>query len=278
MASGLARSTAHPDDAVFERLVASIDGTPWMSPDQGRRVWDHIRSTRPALVLDVGTCYGTSAAYMAAACQANGSGRVVTVDSAQFDDRVDIVKWCRDLWDRCGVSDSVDMVRIPHSNYAWWLMEQVAEHSDGGACRPLYDFVYLDGAKWLTLDAASVVLIEQLLCPEGWLLMDDLDWSYADHPELVPVVSYPQTQTSYRFSDAEIAAPHLRAVFDLVVKRHPAFTRFVEQNGQWGWAQKLPGAQPRMRIEVSSARPPALDQLKWLVRALSRRLGGRLRP
>jgi predicted O-methyltransferase YrrM len=267
-----ARSTTEQDDAAFSQLVDNIRGTPWMLPHQGRRVWDHVRRAHPQLILDIGTCYGTSAAYMAAACRANGSGRVVTLDSGQFDESGEVTGWCQELWRRCGVDELIDMIRIPHSNYAWWLMQQVAERSSGGVCEPVYDFVYLDGAKWLTLDTAAVVYVEQLLRPSGWLLMDDLDWTYEQHPDLTPVVSYPKTGTIYNLSDTETTVPHLRAVFDLTVKHHPSFSQFLEQDGQWGWAQKLPDVPRRATIEVSVARPPLVDQLGSLRHAVSKRL------
>ena len=55
--------------------------------------------------------------------------------------------------------------------------------SDGaGTVEPVYDFVYLDGAKHWTIDGLAVVLVEKLLRPGGWLLMDDLGWTYADDP------------------------------------------------------------------------------------------------
>ena len=66
------------------------------------------------------------------------------------------------------------------SSYTWWLKEQVQARSDrAGNVEPAYDFVYLDGAKNWTIDGLAVVLIEKLLRPGGWLLMDDLPWTYA---------------------------------------------------------------------------------------------------
>ena len=115
----------------FDALVERIDSTPWMTPEQGRRIWSHFERHGPRDVLDIGTCYGTSAAYMAGALKALGGGRVVTVDSAQFDGGdVDVRSWCGELWERCGVDDMIEMVRIPHSNYAWWLAEQGLQRND----------------------------------------------------------------------------------------------------------------------------------------------------
>jgi predicted O-methyltransferase YrrM len=249
-------------DRQFNDLAKRIQGVPWMTEIQGRRIWEHFRTTRPAIALDIGTCYGTSAAYMAGAMRALGAGRVVTVDSGQFDDRSQAREWCEILWERCEVRDLIEVIRIPHSTYSWWLMEQTSARTDRtGNCDPIYDFVYLDGGKLLTLDASAVVFIEQLLKPGGWLLMDDLDWTYSAHPEGVPVVQYPD-DVSYHLSDAEISTPHLRAVFDLVVKRHPNFSAFREQDGQWGWALKAPGAVKTVVIESGAAARPQYGAIR----------------
>jgi len=254
-------------DRQFRDLVERIGDVPWMTPTQGRRIWDHFLGARPLMALDIGTCYGTSAAYMAGAMRAIGEGRVVTVDSAQFDDRSEAKQWCEVLWERCGVRDLIETIRIPHSSYVWWLMEQVAGRSDKrGNCEPVYDFVYLDGAKSLTVDTAAVIFVEQLLRPGGWLLVDDLDWRHEDHPALIPTVQYPD-DVSYRFSSAEIAMPHLRAVFDMVVKRHPSFGNFVEQDGAWGWAQKVSGDRKVVIIEEASLS----SRLRRAIRVLRRR-------
>ena len=44
-----------------------------MSPDQGRIVYDHVRATRPAEVLELGTAHGVGAAYLAAGLADDGS-------------------------------------------------------------------------------------------------------------------------------------------------------------------------------------------------------------
>ena len=150
-----------------------------MSPEQGRVVYDHVRATRPAEVLELGTAHGVGAAYMAAALRDNGAGRLTTVDFAgsSYDPSPEQVL------ERAGVADRVEVVR-EFSSYTWWLKEQVQARSDAhGNCEPRFDFAYLDGAKNWTVDGLAVVLIEKLLRPGGWLLMDDLDWTYAQDPQ-----------------------------------------------------------------------------------------------
>lgn len=149
-----------------------------MSPEQGRLVYDHVRSTRPEAVLELGTAHGVGAAYLAGALADNGHGTLTTVDfaGASYDPSPETVLA------RAGVAERVTVVR-EFSSYTWWLKEQVQARSDrAGNVEPAYDFVYLDGAKNWTIDGLAVVLIEKLLRPGGWLLMDDLPWTYADDP------------------------------------------------------------------------------------------------
>jgi len=63
-------------------VAAAVAGVPFMSPEQGRVVYDHVRSARPVEVLELGTAHGVGAAYMAAALADNGAGRLTTVDFA----------------------------------------------------------------------------------------------------------------------------------------------------------------------------------------------------
>ena len=149
-----------------------------MAPEQGRLVYDHVRRERPAAVLELGTAHGVGAAYMAAGCEDNGAGHVTTVDyaGAAYDPPPEAVLV------RAGVAGRVTVVRR-YSSYTWWLKTEVQARTDAhGNVEPAYDFVYLDGAKNWTVDGLAVVLIEKLLRPGGWLLMDDLGWTYADDP------------------------------------------------------------------------------------------------
>lgn len=263
-------------DEAFGELVANISDTPWMNREQGRLIWEHFRTHRPQAALDIGTCYGTSAAYMAGAMKFFGGGSVVTVDSGLFDDLdFDVRAACTSLWERCGVADMIQMVRIPHSNYAWWLLDQVTEQTStvDGSVTPVFDFAYLDGAKWFTLDASSVVLVNMLLRAGGWLLMDDLEWSYADHPEIMPDVVLPNG-TSYSLSDGEIMRPHLRAVFDHVVRNLPEFSTFVDQ-GDWGWAEKGAATDRRVVVKQEWTLPPGVSRAQWVRRRAQALLRGR---
>jgi predicted O-methyltransferase YrrM len=244
----------------FEAVARSVQGIPFMSPSLGRRVYDHIRATRPQQALELGTAHGVSAAYIAAAMEANGEGHLTTVDhrGAAYDPAPEVVLR------NAGLDHRVTIVR-DHSSYNWFLKQQIEHASDdAGNCVPRYDFCYLDGSKNWNLDGLAVVLIEKLLRPDGWLLMDDLEWTYDSNPWIIPEAN---GRPLGPMSDSERSEPHLLAVFELIVKQHPSFTRFVREDAWYGWAQKRPDA-PR-RYELASSRPlgalvtAELRRLRW---------------
>jgi predicted O-methyltransferase YrrM len=227
----------------YKAVAAAVDGVPYMRPEQGRTIYDHVRRTKPGAVLELGAAHGVGAAYIAAALDENGRGTVTTVDSTAgvYEDPT-----VEELMERIGLSHLVSVDR-GSSTYTWFLKEQIDAHSDeAGNCEPQYDFVYLDGAKDWTIDGLAVFLIEKLLRPGGWLLMDDLDWTYSSWVgDRVGVV---ETTT---LSAAERNEPHLRAVFDLIVTQHPSFTDLRIQDGWWGWARKAPGEPRRLQLDTS---------------------------
>src|SRR5205807_998939 len=124
-------------------VAARVEGIPFMSPELGRRVYDHIVASRPGEVLELGTAHGVSAAYMAAALEANSHGSLTTVDhgGAAYDPLPE------EVLGRAGLLHRVTIVR-KHSSYNWFLRKQVEQASDeAGNTTPRYDFCYLDGAK-----------------------------------------------------------------------------------------------------------------------------------
>jgi predicted O-methyltransferase YrrM len=222
--------------AGFDEVARAVAGIPFMSPAQGRLVYDHLVSTGASDVLELGTAHGVSAAYMAAS-----GARVTTVDhaGAAYDPAPE------DVLRRAGVADRVTVAR-EFSTYTWWLKERIAERSDAhGNVEPCFDFVYLDGAKNWTIDGLAVVLAEKLLRPGGWLLMDDLQWTYDRGREETDGIVHRE------LSEPERREPHLRAVFDLIVAQHPSFTELRRQDEWWGWARKAPGEPRRYTVETS---------------------------
>jgi len=224
----------------FDQVARAIAGIPFMSPAQGKLVYDHVQCTGATDVLELGTAHGVGAAYMAAA-----GANVTTVDfqGAHYDPSPEQVAA------KAGVQ--VNIVR-EYSSYTWWLKTQVEQRSDEhGNVTPAYDFVYLDGAKNWTIDGLAVILIEKLLRPGGWLLMDDLEWTYAQDPGREATDGIVHRE----LSEPERTQPHLRAVFDLIVAQHPSFTELRREDEWWGWARKNPGARRTYSVTTSQSLP-----------------------
>lgn len=254
----------------FEDVAAQVEGIPYMSAHWGRRVYEHVRRTRPERVLELGTAHGVSAAYLAAALEANGGGHLVTADhgGSCFDPPPERVLA------RAGLAHRVTIVR-EHSSYNWFLKEQVEERSDAhGNCDPLYDFCYLDGAHNFDIDGLAVVLVEKLLRPGGWLLLDDLDWTYEHNPWVAPELAPDGNARPFGpLSERQLGAPQLRPVFELVVMQHPSFARFKVEDEWYGWAQKQPGAPRSLTITSSRslAAAAAGELRRWVRRRRYRR-------
>lgn len=254
----------------FETVAAAVEWVPepHIPVAQGRVIYEHVRKTKPAHVLELGTAHGVSAAYIAAALDANGDGHLTSVDSSHFTWRHPTPA---ELLEATGLHDRVSLDRS-YSTYTWFLKEQVdARSDDAGNCEPLYDFCFLDGQKNWTVDGLAVVLIQKLLRPGGWLLLDDLGWTYSAlttrHHYWTDVAA---------LSERERTEPHLRAVFELIVKQDPRFTELRIQDEWWGWARKGPGEPRRLTLDTTrSLRSYVVAGMRFMMRRVQARLGRR---
>ena len=132
----------------------------------------------------------------------------------------------------------IEFVRIADSSYNWWLKEQVAARSDrDGNVEGVYDLCYLDGAHNWTVDGLAVILIEKLLRPGGSLLLDDYNWTHRSDPH-----GQRERGVFFPLSKAERDEPHIRSVFELIVKPHPLLGEFrVEDESGHGHARARKG-------------------------------------
>ena len=220
----------------FSHVATVLEGIPLMTPAQGRRVYDHLRKANAHDVLELGTAHGVSSAYMAAAVE-DVDGRVTTVDHVAAtrlrNPQPDAVH------QKVGLADRIDRVLVDGSSYTWWLKDKVQDQSDhDGNVTPIYDFCYVDGAHNFTIDGLAVVLVEKLLRPGGWLLLDDLRWSYGGSRSSFGPGQDPE---DLRLSAAEMSEAHMQIVYDIIVRQMPSFTSFGIENDDWGWAHKDPG-------------------------------------
>jgi predicted O-methyltransferase YrrM len=209
--------------------VASVVGdTPFMTADQARRMTKLIRRSRAARVLELGFAHGVSTCYIAAALDEMGEGSVTSIDlvgSAQREPRAE------DLLEKCGLAGRVELIREPRS-FTWRMMRWLDEGRHDA-----FDLVYLDGGHSWDVTGFAFFLVDRLLAPGGWLVFDDIDWTFETSP------FYTAGQLAGMPEDFR-STPQVRKVFELLVLPHPGYER-GRIDGSWGVARKRAAASDR---------------------------------
>lgn len=232
----------------FERVQRHVEGVPFIMPELARDIYDFILEAQPRQCLELGFGHGASSCIIAAALEDVGRGHLTAVDLLPARD------WQKpaieELLDRSGLAPWVTVVREPTS-YTWFLKRKIAARSENGACRPVYDFCFLDGAKNWTIDGAAFFLMDKLLRPRGWILFDDLQWTYASKLEEGKQTSDGLSLEAMGPDERE--EPHIELIFQYLVMQHPAYANFRIKDNWWAWAQKTPDGRREPTFEHSPA-------------------------
>lgn len=204
-----------------------LGDTPYMSLDQARTMTEFMDEHGLRDILELGFLHGVSTCYMASALQNAGNGHITTVDLAKPENEGK--EKIEEFLDALSLRDFVTVMYEP-SSYTWRLMKMLEESAE-----PRFDLCYIDGAHNWAVDGFAFFLVDRLLRPGGWVIFDDLPWTYASSPALQ------EQQWVKDMPEEERVTPQLQRVFDLLVKRQPGYDTFrVEDN--WGFARK--GLEP----------------------------------
>jgi predicted O-methyltransferase YrrM len=202
------------------------------SPAAGEQLHDFVREHRFDHVLELGFAFGVSSVYLASALEANGHGRLTSVDLEVAKERVPTAQ---ESVDKAGLTHRVDF-NYEATSYTWFLHDKLREQlRDGDRIEPLYDFVFIDGAHTWDADALAFTLVDRLVKPGGWVLLDDLDWTLGDSAPELPL------------KQRELS--HVREIWELLALTHPQYDEF-RTDGQWGWMRKSTSPQPATRTVV----------------------------
>jgi predicted O-methyltransferase YrrM len=120
-------------------------------------------------------------------------------------------------------------------------MRLLERYREGRRTRPVFDFVFIDGAHTWEVDGFAFFLVDKLLKPGGWLLFDDVHWTMAGSPTVR------DSERVRALPDEEKNTPQIMRVFALLTMQHPDYSDFTVK-GNWAWAYKNPG-------EVTGALP-----------------------
>ncbi len=199
-----------------------VGPTPHMTLGQAELLTSFMEEHQVQNILELGFAHGVSTSYMAAALGRTSGGSIVTIDRERARQREPNIET---LLDRIGESDRVTTYYEPTS-YNWRLMKFLEQEP-----QPQFDLCYLDGAHNWLVDGLAFFLIHRLLKPGGWIIFDDLNWSYAKSPAL-------KNTPFVKNMPAEERETHqVRKIYELLVKTHPDFCNFKD-DGCWAYAQK----------------------------------------
>ena len=200
--------------------------------------YDFILHNKLRSGLELGFFQGMSSAYLAGALQDVGDGKLTSIDLVTAQERQpNIIQ----VLDRAGLSDIVEVFFEPRS-FNWRMMRFLQEGRSVS-----YDFCYLDGGHNWYDTGFGFCLAERLLAPGGWVVFDDLYFSYARSP---------QSGKAWvqRLPEDEQTETQVLNVFDLLVRRDPQFHNFRRLNRRFGFAQKKPAilrAEDSLPVELT---------------------------
>lgn len=217
----------------FEEVSAMVDGVPFISRDNGRFLYDLILKERLTNILELGIAHGTATCYMAAALQELGEGSVTSVDLIEVKDT--FKPSAEEQLEKTGLSRFATVIRM-QTGYTWFLHDEIARNTRDNVCNEVYDLCVVDGPKNWTIDGAAFFFVDKLLKRNGFIIFDDYCWTYAaansrrDSTDGI---------THRSLSRDEQETPHIREVFELLVKQHPHYGNLmVLDEYDWVLAQK----------------------------------------
>ncbi len=240
----------------FNEVRDSLAGVPFISENNARYIYDLILENDVSDILELGIAHGTATCYMAAAIQKRGGGRIVAVDL----EGVAYSPSAEEQISKLGFGDIVEIRRMK-TGYNWYLHEAIVENTSDDRCAAIFDLCIIDGPKNWTVDSSAFFLADKLLRRNGWIIFDDYHWTY-ESADLKREITDGIVHRS--LSEEEQQTPHVREIFELLVKQHPEYgLLMVRDADDWAIAQKNLATEKTYNIEYSkSLRNAALGYLK----------------
>jgi predicted O-methyltransferase YrrM len=210
------------------RIFSDLHYPALTSPEDGAKLHRFILESGVCDVLELGFAHGTSTCYMAAGLAERGEGHITTIDRASAREREPNIET---LLVETGLAPYVEPVYAATS-YNWELMKMIQRRTRGRETAPAFDFCFIDGAHTWETDGFAFFLADKLLRPGGWILFDDLHWSYGNSESLR------DTERVKAMPRDERDTPQVMKVVALLAMQHPQY-RVVHIKGNWAWVGKM---------------------------------------
>ena len=209
----------------LEEVSENLDGLFGMSYGQAKYMEKFIKSKKVSNLLELGFAHGVSSCYLGNILKNMGKGHLTTIDLESAKHRKPNIESLIEKF------DLVEYVSVyyEYESYNWRLMNFIADHEE-----PIFDFCYIDGAHDWNVDGFAFLLVDKLLKPGGWIIFDDMNWSFGSSPSMrnIPRVK--------NMPDDVKNTPHIAKIFDLLVKKNPNYRNLEVTDFGWGIAQKVP--------------------------------------
>lgn len=194
-----------------------------MSYGQAKYLERFIKSRNLSDFLELGFAHGVSSCYMATMLKDSGKGHLTTIDLVKAKQRKPNIE---ELLEKLDLKEYVS-VYYEYESYNWRLMHFIEEND-----KPIFDFCYIDGAHDWNIDGFAFLLVDKLLKPGGWIIFDDVDWTFGSSDSMQNI------KRVVDMPDDVKNTPHVAKVFDILVKTHPDYCNFEITEFGWGIAQK----------------------------------------
>ena len=218
----------------FEEISAMVGSVPFISKDNGRFLYDLILKERLTNILELGIAHGTATCYMAAALQELGEGSITSVDLIEVKDT--FKPSAEEQLEKTGLTKFATVIRM-QTGYTWFLHDEIVNNTKDNVCNEVYDLCVIDGPKNWTIDGAAFFFADKILRKNGYIIFDDYHWTYASANRRRDATD---GITHRSLSKDEQEIPHIREVFELLVKQHPHYGNLmVLDENDWVLAQKI---------------------------------------
>ena len=218
----------------FQAVSELVDRVPFIGRENARFLYDLILKDRIRRILELGIAHGTATCYMAAALQELGGGSITAVDLIEAKDY--FKPSAEQQLAKAKLSHFVDIVRM-QTGYTWFLHDEIKKLTRDDICSQEYDLCVIDGCKNWTIDGFAFFLVDKILKDKGWIIFDDYNWTYEDAQTRRDATD---GITHRELSEPERKTPHIREVFELLVKQHPNYSEFHQiADGNWAFARKV---------------------------------------
>ena len=227
----------------FSTVHSMVGNVPYISRKNASYLYELIVRENLTNILELGIAHGTATCYMAAALEELGGGSITAVDLVETRDT--FRPSAEEQLENTGLEAFAKVVRM-QTGYTWFLHDEIARNTTGSVCAETYDLCIIDGPKNWTIDGAAFFFADKLLKKNGWMIFDDYNWTYAlknKRKESTDGISH------RLLSKDERETPHIREVFELLVKQHPNYGNLMLlDDGDWAIAQKTMSANKNYDI------------------------------